>query len=108
MGLLTGSSAVKLPKDLLKLYDSMKESVCAPSVGVDKPEAVVRMAVLDLIKQFVRLTGQHPRMLYIPQSVEAALQIDFGRNLGIHGKIRNQKLIFTCAPVWNADELRVE
>src|ERR1700683_3154526 len=84
MGLLSGNANVKLPKELTLLCSGTKEIACDPAIGVDKPEAVVRMVVLDMIKQFVRLTGQHPRLIYIPQSVEAALQIDQGRNLGVH------------------------
>lgn len=101
-----------IPPGLVALYTSMQLIITDPSTGVNKPEAVVRIAVLDMIKQFIRLTGRHPRLLYIPRSVEAALQIDRGRNLGFpektHGKIRGLALVFSCTPVWDADELKVE
>src|SRR3712207_3374896 len=89
---------------IVNLYRAMSDLVLDPATGVDKPHAVVRLMVLDAMKQFQRLTGRPPRLLYVPRCVEAALQIDRGRNLGLHedthGKIRDEQQVFTCRVVW--------
>jgi len=101
-----------VPPGLQALYRSLKEIKDSAQCGVDKPEAVTRMVVLDALMLFAKLTGRPPRLIHIPPSLEAVLQIDRGQNLGMpsktHGKLREHELVFTCRPVWDAAEFRVE
>lgn len=95
-----------------ELYTALRDVVKDASAGIDRPEAVVRMVVLDCIKQFKRLTGRRPERIFIPIAVESALQVDRGRNLGMHekefGPYRKSELVFGLKPVWDATEFRVE
>lgn len=98
--------------DLQKLYDGMKSVNVDPVTGVDNPHAVVRMVVLDAMRLFSRLTGRAPRLLYVTPALEAALQVDRGRNLGEHedkcGRLRKSQRLFNCGVVWDAEEFKVE
>lgn len=100
------------PTGLQALYHAMRKIHDSAGAAIDAPEAVTRMVVLDALMMFARLTGKPPRLIYITPALEAVLQIDRGRNLGqpekTHGKLRNLELIFTCRPVWDAKEFRVE
>lgn len=101
-----------VPAALLPFYDALPAVALDPGAAIDRPEAVVRMLVLDAIRLFVRLTGRPPREIHVPPSLEAALQVDRGRNLGGHekdvGPLRGMSSLFTCRPVWDAAEFRIE
>ncbi len=95
-----------------KLYDVTKAAAQQPETGVDKSEMVVRFMVLEAIRMFNRLTSRQPKVIYVPRSVESALEIDRGMNLGQHrgdvGPLREADLLFGCQPVWDSDDFRVE
>lgn len=89
----------------------LERAVRNPAVAVDNPYICVRYLLLHYLYQFeLHNNGQQPKTIHIPPMLEAALQIDYGRNLKIHGRIRDifAKEFLGCRPVWDAVDLKVE
>ena len=106
--MIAAGTDLPLYKSLLRTYAENIDDMLKAKSAIDKPEAVTRMVFIDAVKQFVRLTGRPPRLLYIPKALEASLQVDAARSFDRHGKLRECDQLFKCKVIWDADEFKVE
>lgn len=93
------------------LYADVRKLCLDPAVGVDAPHAVVRLMVLEAMAIFSHRFNKAPATLRIPPALEAALQIDRGRNMGRHesehGPLRQADNLFGCKVVWDTESFEV-
>lgn len=111
----TGSAA---SKEVTELIEVLTKLITDPAVAIERPHVLIDYLVRQHLKLFQRLTGRKPRLLYVPQAIEAALQIDIGRTGGRHErdakgrliKLRDRDMVqeFGCQVVWDAKEFKVE
>lgn len=89
-------------------YEVAPAVLADPAVGIDRPELLVRMLVIESLRTHKKFTGREPKVIHLPVALEAALQVDLGRNLNVHRKLREQDALFGCLVAWDAKAFRVE
>lgn len=82
------ASKTPVKTDIGDTYEPLVCQGYTPAMAVDEPHSVVRLVVVDALRDYERHHGRLPNYIHIPVAVEAALQIDLGRSMQHHCHLR--------------------
>ena len=81
------------------------------ATAVDSCEFIVHYLVRWAILKHKQDYGRLPKLVHLPKSMEAAIEIDLARSDDTHIKLRegkNAKDILECQVAWDADGFRLD